>query len=442
MSEHTSNRVVFTKEMRKDYTILVPMMVPIHFELIKNVMNNSGYKVEILTNCSRQVIEEGLKYVHNDTCYPALVVIGQMIDALNSGKYDLSKTALLMSQTGGGCRASNYIHLMRKAMAKAGYGHLPIISANLSGLEENPGFKITIPIIRKLVATLLYGDMLMLLSNQVRPYENNHGEADRLISRWVSDLTEQFNAGKGLGMAEMRKNLDDIAASFAEIEITRVPKVRVGVVGEIFVKYSALANNGLEEFLASQDCEVMVPGLLNFLLFKVDNRLEDHKLYGGNPLKYAVVNTLMDYCLKMESEFLGVLKNYPQFVSPTPYHHLKGLVKDFIGYGSKMGEGWLLTAEMAELIEQGYGNIVCTQPFGCLPNHINGKGMIHRLRAKYGDAANIVAIDYDPSATKVNQENRIKLMLAVGKEQLESESATVHEIYKVREQEHHTLQAV
>lgn len=441
MPEQNSNRVIFTKEMRKDYTILVPMMVPIHFELIKNVMNNSGYNVEILTNCSRQVIEEGLKYVHNDTCYPALVVIGQMIDALNSGKYDLSKTALLMSQTGGGCRASNYIHLMRKAMAKAGYGHLPIISANLSGLEENPGFKITIPIIRKLIAALLYGDMLMLLSNQVRPYENNTGDADALIKSWISELTEQFNNGQGLGMAQMRKNLEKIAASFAEIEITHIPKVRVGVVGEIFVKYSSLANNGLEEFLASQDCEVMVPGILNFLLFKIDNRLEDHKLYGGNPLKYTVVNTLMDFVLKMEKEFLGVLADYPQFVSPTPYYHLKSLVKDFIGYGSKMGEGWLLTAEMAELIEQGYGNIVCTQPFGCLPNHINGKGMIHRLRAKYGDAANIVAIDYDASATKVNLENRIKLMLAVGREQLESEQAPVHRIYKAEEQEH-TLQAV
>ncbi len=441
MSEQNSNRVIFTKEMRKDYTILVPMMVPIHFELIKNVMNNSGYNVEILTNSSRQVIEEGLKYVHNDTCYPALVVIGQMIDALNSGKYDLSKTALLMSQTGGGCRASNYIHLMRKAMAKAGYGHLPIISANLSGLEENPGFKITIPIIRKLIAALLYGDMLMLLSNQVRPYENNRGEADALIKSWITELTEQFNAGQGLGMAQMRKNLDRIAASFAKIEITHIPKVRVGVVGEIFVKYSSLANNGLEEFLASQDCEVMVPGILNFLLFKIDNRLEDHKLYGGNPLKYTVVNALMDFVLKMEKEFLGVLAGYPQFVAPTPYYHLKGLVKDFIGYGSKMGEGWLLTAEMAELIEQGYGNIVCTQPFGCLPNHINGKGMIHRLRAKYGDAANIVAVDYDASATKVNLENRIKLMLAVGKEQLESGQATVHRIYKSDEEEH-TLQAV
>ena len=416
MPENNQHRVVFTKEMRKDYTILAPMMLPIHFALIKNVMVNAGYKLEFLTNSSRQVVEEGLKYVHNDTCYPALLVTGQMIDALNSGKYDLSKTALIMTQTGGGCRASNYIHLMRKAFAKAGYGDLPVISANLSGLEENPGFQITLPMIRKIVAAAIYGDMLMLLSNQTRPYEVEKGSADALVQRWVNVLTDQFSNGDGLNFSSMRRNLDNIAASFAELEIVRTPKVRVGIVGEIYVKYSALANNDLEKFLASQDCEVMVPGVLNFAMFKVDNRLEDHKLYGGSVFKYTGVSALMALLLRMEKEFLEALKPYPQFVPPSSYHHLKGLVKDVIGYGTKMGEGWLLTAEMVELIQNGYGNIVCAQPFGCLPNHIVGKGMVHRLRELYGDAANIVSIDYDPSATKVNQENRIKLMLAVARE--------------------------
>lgn len=419
-SQHP-NRVLFTKEMRRDYTILVPMMAPIHFELIRNVMRNAGYRVEILENCSHQVVEEGLKYVHNDTCYPALLVIGQLIDALNSGKYDLDKTALLMSQTGGGCRASNYIHLLRKAVAKAGYGHLPVISANLSGLEENPGFQVTLPMIRKLIAALIYGDMLMLLSNQIRPYENDKGSADGMVTRWISELTRQFNAGNGLNLTQMKHNLDRIATDFGQIQITHTPKVKVGIVGEIYVKYSKLANNNLEEFLASQDCEVMLPGLLNFMLFKVDNRLEDHKLYGGNGVKYFVVNGFMDFLLRMEHIMLDVLSKHPQFTAPSPYYHLKSLVKDIIGYGNKMGEGWLLTAEMVELIESGYGNIVCAQPFGCLPNHISGKGMIHRLRELYGNLANIVAIDYDPSATRVNQENRIKLMLAVAKERLEQE---------------------
>ncbi len=415
------SRVIFTKEMRRDYTILVPMMAPIHFELIRNVMRNAGYKIEILENCSHQVVEEGLKYVHNDTCYPALLVIGQLIDALNSGKYDLNKTALMMSQTGGGCRASNYIHLLRKALAKAGYGYLPVISANLSGLEENPGFQVTLPMIRKLIAALIYGDMLMLLSNQIRPYEDDRGSADGMVARWIGELTKQFNAGNGLNLTQMKHNLDRIATDFGRIGITRTPKVRVGIVGEIYVKYSKLANNGLEEFLASQDCEVMLPGLLNFMLFKVDNRLEDHKLYGGNKLKFFVVNAFMDLLLRMEHIMLDVLANHPQFTAPSPYHHLKALVKDIIGYGNKMGEGWLLTAEMVELIESGYGNIVCAQPFGCLPNHISGKGMIHRLRELYGNISNIVAIDYDPSATRVNQENRIKLMLAVAKERLDQE---------------------
>lgn len=415
---NNADRVIFTKEMRRDYTILVPMMAPIHFELIRNVLRNAGYRVEILENCSHQVVEEGLKYVHNDTCYPALLVVGQMIDALNSGNYDLEKTALIMSQTGGGCRASNYIHLLRKALQKSGYGHLPVISANLSGLEENPGFQVTLPMIRKLIAALIYGDMLMLLSNQIRPYENTRGDADGLVSYWIGALTRQFNGGEGLNLTQMKRNLEHIATDFEQVAITRTPKVKVGIVGEIYVKYSRLANNNLEEFLASQDCEVMLPGLLNFMLFKVDNRLEDHKLYGGNGMKYFGVNTFMDFLLRMERILLDVLARHPQFTAPSPYHHLKGLVKDIIGYGNKMGEGWLLTAEMVELIENGYGNIVCAQPFGCLPNHISGKGMVHRLRELYGDNANIVAIDYDPSATRVNQENRIKLMLAVGKERL------------------------
>lgn len=415
------SRVIFTKEMRRDYTILVPMMAPIHFELIRNVMRNAGYKVEILENCSHQVVEEGLKYVHNDTCYPALLVIGQLIDALNSGNYDLSKTALMMSQTGGGCRASNYIHLLRKALTKAGYADLPVISANLSGLEENPGFQVTLPMIRKLIAALIYGDMLMLLSNQIRPYEDDKGSANGMVAQWIAELTRQFKAGNGLNLTQMKHNLERIVTDFEQIRITRVPKIKVGIVGEIYVKYSKLANNNLEEFLASQDCEVMLPGLLNFMLFKVDNRLEDHKLYGGNGAKYFVVNCFMDLLLRMEHIMLDVLSKHPQFTAPSPYHHLKALVKDIIGYGNKMGEGWLLTAEMVELIESGYGNIVCAQPFGCLPNHISGKGMIHRLRELYGNISNIVAIDYDPSATRVNQENRIKLMLAVAKERLEQE---------------------
>ena len=419
-------RLLFTKEMKEEYTILIPMMAPIHFGIIKTVFDNSGYNVVLLQNNGHSVVEEGLKYVHNDTCYPALLVIGQMMDALHSGKYDLHKTALLISQTGGGCRASNYIHLLRKALKKAGLDYIPVVSINLSGMEKNPGFKLTLPMIRKMIAGLVYGDLLMLLSNQTRPYEIHKGETDALVAHWVEKLAGQFKIGKGYGRAEQKKYLDSIAQAFAAIPVDRSkPKVRVGVVGEIYVKYASLGNNNLEAFLAEQDCEVMVPGLMGFMLFKVDNRLEDIKLYGGNAVKYAAVKTFMDYLTSMETTLIEAVKKVPGFVVPSPYSHVKKLVKGVIGYGCKMGEGWLLTGEMMELAEQGYGNIVCTQPFGCLPNHIVGKGMIRRITSIFPDA-NIVPIDYDPSATRVNQENRIKLMLSVAKERLAEKSGEPH----------------
>lgn len=409
-------RILFTKEMKKTHTILIPMMLPIHFGIMKEVLQNEGYKVELLTNSSHSVVEEGLKYVHNDTCYPALLVIGQMIDALNSGKYDLENTSLIITQTGGGCRASNYIHLLRKALKKAGYENIPVISFNFSGLESNSGFKITIPIIRKLITGIVYGDALMLLRNQVKPYELRKGAAEEIVNRWIKRLTTDFKNGKGYNLEQLRVNLREIAKEFAKVKVKKEKKTKVGVVGEIYIKYASLGNNNLEAFLESQDCEVMVPGLLSFGLFKVDNRLEDIKLYGGSIIKKKIVTLLINYLKKMEAELISAVAEYPQFVTPSSYDHIKRLAKGVIGYGNKMGEGWLLTAEMLELIEQGYNNIVCTQPFGCLPNHICGKGMIRKLKEMHPNA-NIVPIDYDPSATKVNQENRIKLMLAVANEE-------------------------
>ena len=342
-----------------------------------------------------------------------------MIDALRKGNYDLENIALMITQTGGGCRASNYIHLLRKALEKAGYGHIPVISLNLSGLEANPGFKLTLGMIRKLIAGLVYGDMLMLLSNQTRPYEMTAGETEQLLAWWIAELSALLNQGKGYAARHLRPKLIEVAASFAKIALKQEKKIKVGIVGEIYVKYASLGNNNLEAFLRKQNCEYMVPGIMGFGLFKVDNRIDDIKLYGGNPLKYAVASLLMWYLSKMEQAMLEALKIYPEFTAPSTYQHMKSLVKNVIGYGSKMGEGWLLTAEMLELAEQGYANIVCTQPFGCLPNHINGKGMIRRIK-EINPKANIVPIDYDPSATKVNQENRIKLMLAVATENEEN----------------------
>ena len=420
-----AKRVEFTKEMKKDYTILAPNMLPIHFKLFENLFKAYGYKVEILQTRGRQIVDEGLKYVHNDTCYPALLTIGQMMDALHSGKYDLNKTALIITQTGGGCRASNYIHLLRKALEKDGLSHIPVISLNLSGLEKNSGFKLTLPMIRKALAVLAYGDLLMLMHNQTRPYEQEAGASRALVDHWTEKLTAMFAEDKGYAAKEMERYLPQIAADFARVPITGEKKVRVGVVGEIYVKYSPIGNNDLEEFLFSQGCETMVPGVIGFMLFKVDNRMEDIKLYGGSRAKFEIVKIMFDYLVGIEQHVIHAVEHANTISNrtvPSSYAHLKKLIDGVIGYGCKMGEGWLLTAEMMELIESGYPNIICAQPFGCLPNHIVGKGMIRNLKNLY-PKSNIVPIDYDPGATKVNQENRIKLMLAVAKENMESAEA-------------------
>ncbi len=414
-----SSTAKFTKEMKHTHKILFPNMCDIHFQIVQKVFTSFGYDVELLTNNGRSVVDEGLKYVHNDTCYPALLTIGQMINALKSGNYDLDKTALMMTQTGGGCRASNYIHLLRKGLENAGMGQIPVISVNISGLEKDQGFKITLPMARRGLAALVYGDLLMLLDNQTKPYEVNKGESKKLVEKWTQFICELFEKKEGISPKQMKKYLKMIVEDFEKIPTEKRDVVKVGIVGEIYVKYSKLANNNLEEFLYEQGCEVMVPGIMGFMIFKVDNRLEDIALYGGSKAKKAAVKTLKNYFVTFESYFLEALEG-SKFTAPSSYEHLKKIVEPIIGHGCKMGEGWLLTAEMMELIEQGYGNIVCAQPFGCLPNHIVGKGMIRKIRESHEDA-NIVPIDYDPSATRVNQENRIKLMLSVARENLKAE---------------------
>lgn len=414
-----TGRLLFTKEMKKEYKILIPQMASIQFRIMERVFDQYGYNTELLETDGPEIAQVGLKYVHNDTCYPALLVIGQFIHALQSGKYDVHKTALLITQTGGGCRASNYIHLLRKALKKAGLEFVPVISLNISGLENNPGFKLTLPMARKLIGALVYGDTLMLLSNQTKPYEVNKGESMALVNSWIENIISQYKEGRGFKLEQQKQNLDDMAKSFSNIERSIVPKIKVGIVGEIYVKYAPLGNNNLEAFLNGQGCEVCVPGIMGFALFKLDNRLQDIELYGGSSVKYKVLHKAYKYLEKMESLIVDCAVKYG-FNPPGRYSHLKSLVTGVIGLGNKMGEGWLLTAEMLELAESGYNNIVCTQPFGCLPNHIVGKGMIRKIK-EINPKANIVAIDYDPGATKVNQENRIKLMLSVANEELQAE---------------------
>ncbi|NMA37606.1 MAG: 2-hydroxyglutaryl-CoA dehydratase [Papillibacter sp.] len=421
-------RIEFTKEMKKTYKILVPNMLHIHFRMLCNVFISYGYDMELLTNTDQSVIDEGLKYVHNDTCYPALLTIGQLISALKSGKYDLNRTAVVMSQTGGGCRASNYIHLLRKALKNAGMGQVPVISVNLAGLEKNSGFKITLPMLRKALAAVIYGDMLMLLSNQVKPYEVNKGESEALVDRWVKLLSDKFEHKKAVSSKEVNRILKEMVASFEKIETVKIKKVKVGIVGEIYLKYSALANNNLEAFLATQDCEVMIPGVLSFMLYSAGTRIDDNKLYGGGRLAKIGARLIMNYFLKFENYIQKALKDTKRFTAPAPFMHTRELVEPVIGHGCKMGEGWLLTAEMLELAEAGYENIIIVQPFGCLPNHIVGRGMIRRVM-EVEPRSNIVSVDYDPGATKVNQENRIKLMLSVARERMAEKEAKPEEIY-------------
>lgn len=419
-----TGRLLFTKQMKKEFTILFPMMAPIHFRIIQQVFSSYGYKAELLETTSPDIAQTGLKYIHNDTCYPAILSLGQLINAVQSGKYDVNKVALMITQTGGGCRASNYIFLLRKALKKAGLEQVPVVSLNLSGMERNPGFHITIPMIRKSLAALIYGDLLMCLHNQVEPYEVTKGESEAKVEKWTKYLADLMSKDKGYKLSHVRANLDNIAKDFATIKIERTPKVKVGVVGEIYVKYAALGNNELEKFLRSEDCEVNLPGILNFIMFKIDNRIEDIKLYGGHILKKKVCEILLDYCDKIQKSFNYAIKHYTDFNVPATYGHVKELVKGVNGYGNKMGEGWLLTGEMLELAESGYENIVCTQPFGCLPNHISGKGMIRKIR-EINPKANIVAVDYDAGAPRVNQENRIKLMLSIGRENLKAQEEKV-----------------
>ena len=413
----------FTPEMKKTHKILIPNMAPVQFRILAAVMRQAGYTCELLENCGSQVSELGLKYVHNDTCYPALLVIGQFLDALGSGKYDLDHTALIITQTGGGCRASNYIHLLRKALVKAGYPQVPVVSLNFSGLEKDSGFPMTLPLMRKLLACIYYGDLLVTLKAQTEPYETHKGDAAALQEKWLDTICGWVMEDKGWSGREIKAAMPKIAADFAAIPVHRVPKVKVGVVGEIYVKYSPLGNNDLEKFLASQDCEVNLPGLMGFVQYCVANMAETVRLYGGSKLLELGSDTLMSWLTVREKLMIAAIKKHPQFHAPTLFLDTKKMADGIIGIGNKMGEGWLLTAEMMELQQTGFENIICAQPFGCLPNHICGKGMINKIRIIY-PRANITPIDYDPGATRVNQENRIKLMLSVAKERLGQSGGT------------------
>ncbi len=407
-----TGRLLFTEEMRREYTILIPQMLPIHFGFFAKLLDRSGYHTYILKNESRSVIDNGLKYVHNDACYPALLVIGQMIDAIQSAAFDSHKVALMITQTGGGCRASNYIHMLRKALEKAGLSYIPVLSLSF-GLEKNPGFHWSLPLIRKLIYGMMYGDLIMDVANQVRAYEIHSGDTAHKVEHWMNELLNRFDAGKGMNRRHMQEIFDEICSDFRSIPTEGDPKIRVGVVGEIYIKFSSLGNNHLEQFLLDEGIEPVVPGLTDFIIFKIYNRISDVNMFGGSRLKQIVCGFFMHYIEKCQGDMIAALKK-AGFRAPSPFSQLHSLIGGYLNDGCKMGEGWLLTAEMLELIHSGTPNIVCAQPFGCLPNHIVGKGMLRVLKDDY-PSSNIVTVDYDPGATRINQENRIKLMLANAK---------------------------
>lgn len=399
----------FTEDMIKTHTILVPDMLPIHFKLLIKIFGSYGYKMELLQNDSRAVVDEGLKNVHNDACYPALLVIGQFMDALKSGKYDPDKTALLITQTGGGCRASNYIHLLRKAVDR-NFPQVPVVSLNFSGLEKDSGFKITAPIFIKLLYAVLYGDLLMTCYNKCRAYEVNKGESKKMLDKWQNRIGNIFRSKSKLYL-KTKKVYNDILNDFSSIELSSEKKIRVGIVGEIYVKYSPLANNHLEDFLISEGCEPVVPSLLEFVMYCAAAVFNNASIYDNRTVTSTVEKAAYKLIYAKQKELIEIMKQNGNFDPPHDFEHLRKLADKYINQGVVMGEGWLIPAEMAALAQSGVENIICAQPFGCLPNHIVAKGMSRAIKEDNPNA-NIVAIDYDPGATRVNQENRIKLMLA------------------------------
>ncbi|MCC8060799.1 MAG: 2-hydroxyacyl-CoA dehydratase [Clostridiales bacterium] len=410
------NRVLFTKEMKQDYTLLCPQMSPIHFELLEPAIRAFGYHIEVLQNDNRSAIDTGLQFVNNDACYPSLIVIGQIMQALLSGKYDLDHTAVLMSQTGGGCRASNYIGFIRRALERTGMSQVPVISVNANGMETNPGFTFTPGLLAKAAQAIVYGDVFMRVLYATRPYEKVAGTANALHDKWRKRCVAALSK-RQMGMVEFGRNLRGIIRDFDALPRTGAVKPKVGIVGEILVKFSPLANNHIVDLLEREGAEAVMPDLLDFLLYSFYNSNFKADHLGGSRKTATLCNmgiSLLEYFRRVARK---ELERSQHFTPPSHIRDLAGMAKNFVSLGNQTGEGWFLTGEMLELIHSGVANIVCTQPFGCLPNHIVGKGVIKELRRAHPEA-NIIAVDYDPGASEVNQLNRIKLMLATAQKNL------------------------
>ncbi len=417
-------RIQFTKEMKKNHTILVPEMSPIHFQFLEVAFRQCGYNLVILPATGHQATDEGLKYVNNDACYPAILVIGQLIEALKSGKYDLNHTSVMLSQTGGGCRASNYISFLRKALKDAGFENIPVISLNPNGMEKNPGFKMTFGLFTRAIIALIYGDLLMNVLYRVRPYEKIKGSANELYQKWVEICIKSLTSTSG--KKDFKKNCREIVKEFDELEITNEIKPKVGLVGEILVKFHPLANNNVVNIVEAEGAEAVMPGLVDFLLYCAFDSNFNYNYLSGSKKLQVLGQTLIKLIEYYRSTYKEAIMNSNRFYAPKSIKDIAGGASSVVSLGHQTGEGWFLTGEMIELIESGVKNIICMQPFACLPNHVTGKGMMKELKRLY-HGTNIVAIDYDPGASEVNQLNRIKLMISTAFEN--SKEVETHEVH-------------
>ncbi len=412
-------KVPFTEEMRKNYTILCPQMSPIHFEVLEPAFHACGYRFKVLSNDNKRAVDVGLKYVNNDACYPSLIVVGQIMDALLSGEYDLNKVAVIMSQTGGGCRATNYVGFIRRALEKAGMPQIPVISINMAGIETNPGFHLNADLLSRAAYGAVFGDIFMRCIYRMRPYETEPGAVEKVHAKWLKEC-QDFVSAKHLNPFKFKKMCQNMIADFDAIPISDVPKPKVGIVGEILVKFAPVANNHLVELLEAEGAEAVVPDLMDFMLYCFYNQIYKAEELGMSK-KNAMLSKLgIDAIELLRAPARKAFAKSRHFTSPVSIYQLVDYAKSIVSIGNQTGEGWFLTGEMVELIHGNVNNIVCTQPFGCLPNHVVGKGVIKELRKHY-PLSNIVAIDYDPGASEVNQLNRIKLMLSTAQKNLKKE---------------------
>ncbi len=408
--------IEFTKEMKQNYTILAPQMSPIHFNLLQEAFRYSGYRVDVLPSLDHEAVDEGLKYVNNDACYPAILVVGQMMSALKSGKYDVNKTALLITQTGGGCRATNYIGFLRKALQDAGLEQVPVISLSAQGFEKNEGFTISYSLLNRAMQALMYGDLLMTVLYRTRPYELEKGSANALYEKW--EQTCKYALRKASHRV-FRANIKNIVSDFEKLPISNVSKPRVGLVGEILVKFHPTANNNVVQVVEAEGAEAIVPGLVDFLLYCAHDT--NYKLLLSSKVSKIIGESLIQVIEWYRKPMKDALEKSSRFTAPRTIHDVAKGAQNFVSLGHKTGEGWLLTGEMVELIEMNVKNIICMQPFACLPNHVTGKGVIKTLKKAYA-GTNIVAVDYDPGASEVNQLNRIKLMISAAFENMPLET--------------------